>query len=153
MLDRRDRHAENPPRPHHHDLTRIAQVAGQEDDQSDLGELGRLKDEHAGDPDTEVGAVDLRAQPRHPWQQQQQQRHRHDRVAVALELAVVPKRDDRDREQRQPQHEPLRLLAREGRIDPVDHHDPEAGQQRDQGEHVRVGMGQRHPDHDVPSQA
>ena len=63
--------------------------------------------------DAEVGAVDLLADPRHARQQQQQQADQRDRVAVALEHAEVAQQQDRRREQDQPDHEPLRLLARQ----------------------------------------
>ena len=153
VLDRRDRHAQDPPRAGHHHLAGVAQVAGQEDDQTDLGELRRLEHEQAGDAHAQVRAVGLVSDAGQPRQDQQAQRHHDDDVAVLLELAVVAKRDDRDPEQDQPEHEPLRLLARERGADPVDHHDPEARQQRDQREHVRIGVRQRHPDEDVPGDA
>ena len=40
----------------------------------------------------------------------------------------------------QPDDEPLRLLAREVLVDPVDHHEAEARQHRDEREQVRVGV-------------
>ena len=42
-----------------------------------------------------------------------------------------------------PDHEPPGLLARERVVDPVDHHEPERGQQRAQREQVRVGVRER----------
>ena len=86
-------------------------------------------------------------------QDKEPQRDDHDHVAVALELAVVPEQQDRPREQDQPEHEPLGLLARQRRVDPVDHHQAEARQHGDQGEHVRVGPRQRDPDEDVRGDA
>ena len=103
--------------------------------------------------DAEVGAVDLLADHRHARQQQQQQAGGRDRVAVALEHAEVAQEDDRRREQDQPDDEPLRLLARERLVDPVDHDEPEAGEHRDEREQVRVGVRQRRADHEVPAQA
>ena len=147
------RDPQDPSRAQHHDLAGVAQVAGQEDDQADLGELGRLEAQAAGHLDPQIGAVDLLADPRQAREHEQQQRHRDDHVAVLLELAVVAEGDDRHREQDQPEHEPLRLLAGVGGADPVDHHDPEAGQQRHQREHVGVGVGQRDADQDVGGQA
>ena len=55
---------EEAPRAHHHHLPGVAQVAGQEDDQPDLGELGRLEDEQTGDAHAQVGAVGLVADTR-----------------------------------------------------------------------------------------
>ena len=69
-------------------LAVLAQVAGEEDDDADLRELGRLEGERA-DLDPEVGAVDLLADPRQARRQQQQQADDGDRVAVALEHVVV----------------------------------------------------------------
>ena len=59
VLERRDRHAEDPARAHHQHLARVAQVAGEEDDEPDLRELGGLEHEQARDADAEVGAVGL----------------------------------------------------------------------------------------------
>ena len=117
-----------------------------------FAELGRLE-RHRPEPDAQVGAVDLLPDPGHAREQEQEQPGRGDRVAVALEHAEVAQEDDRDREQDQPDHEPLRLVARERLVDPVDHHEPEAREHRDQREQVRVGVGQRDADHDVPRQA
>ena len=153
VLDRRDRDPEHPARAGDHQLAGVAQVAGQEDHQTDLGELRRLEHEQPGDADAQVGTVGLVADPRQPGQDQQSQRDRHDHVSVLLELAVVPERHDRDREQDQAEHEPLSLLAGQRGIDPVDHHQPEAGQQGDQREHVRVRIRKRHPDEHVPRDA
>jgi hypothetical protein len=120
--------------------------------EADLGELGRLEGERA-DLDVEVGAVDLLPDPRQPRQDQQHEGDGDNHVAVLLELAVVAKEQDRGREQDQPDDEPLCLLARVGGVDPVDHHDPEARQQRHQGEQVRVGVGQREAQEHVRGQA
>ena len=76
VLDRRDRDAEEAPRAHDHDLARVAQVAGQEDDQADLGELGRLEDAQARDAHAEIGAVDLFADAGQPGQDEQADRAR-----------------------------------------------------------------------------
>ena len=89
-------------------------------------------------PDAEVGAVDLLADPGHARQQQQEQADGRDRVAVALEHAEVAQEDDRRREQDEPDDEPLRLLARELLVDPVDDHEAEAREHRDEREQVRV---------------
>ena len=153
VLERRDRHPEDPPRADDEQLARVAQVAGQEDDQADLGELRRLEDEQARDADPEVGAVGGVADDREARQHHQPQRHGDDHVAVALELAVVAEGDDRDREQDESEHEPLGLLAGQGRVDPVDHHQAEAGQDGHQREQVGIGVGQRHAQEDVPGQA
>ncbi len=153
VLERRQGDPQDPPRAHDHHLAGVAQVAGEEDDEADLGELRRLEEDPARQADAQVGAVDLIADARQPREDEQHQRHGHDRVAVALELAVVAKEDDRRREQDEPEHEPLRLLARLGGVDPVDHDDPEARQQGDEREHVGIGVGQGEADEDVGRQA
>ena len=140
------------PRALHEHLARVAQVRGEEDDDRDLAELGRLEGDRA-DADAQVGAVDLLADARHARQQEQQQPGRGDRVAVALEHAEVAQEDDRGGEQHEPDHEPLRLLARERLVDPVDHDQAEARQHRDEREQVRVRVGQRDADHQVAAQA
>ena len=99
------------PRREHQHLARVAQVAREEDDDRELGELRRLHGQRA-DVDREVGAVDRREQAR---QQQQADAAERDQVAVALELAVVAQGDDRRDEQCQADHEPLRLLTGERR--------------------------------------
>jgi hypothetical protein len=43
---------------HDQQLPGVPQVAGQEDDQADLGKLGRLEHEQAWDAHAEVGPVD-----------------------------------------------------------------------------------------------
>ena len=75
VLQRRQRHPEHAPRADDQHLAVLAQVAGEEDDDRDLRELGRLEGERA-DLDPEVGAVDLLADPRQPRRQQQQQADR-----------------------------------------------------------------------------
>ena len=49
--------------------------------------------------------------------------------------------------------EPLRLLAREVLVEPVDHHEAEAGEHGDKREQVRVRVGQREADHQVRREA
>ena len=78
---------------------------------------------------------------------------RGDRVAVALEHRVVAQEHDRGHEHHQADHEPLRLLARQLGVDPVDHHQAERGQHRGQREQVRVGVGQPRADEQVREQA
>ena len=104
-------------------LALLAQVAGQEDDDGELAELGRLEGERA-DVDAEVGAVDLGADPGHARQHQQDQPGGDDHVPVALEHVVVLEEDDRRHEQDQPDDEPVGLVAgeaprRSGRASPA----------------------------------
>ena len=135
-------------------LAVVAQVAGEEDHDRDLGELGGLEGD-AADVDVEVGAVDLLADPRQARQHGREDADRGDRVAVALEHAdaVRAQREDRGGEQDQPDHHPLRLLARQHGVDAVDHHDPHAREHGDEREQVGVGVGQREADHEVRRQA
>ncbi len=152
MLERGDRVAEDL-RSRRQRLSVVTQVGGQEDHQPELSELGGLE----GDPrkvNAQVGAVHLLAEVGHPRQQQQHQRGDHDEISVVLELAVVPQPEHGGGEQRQAQHEPLRLLSRQGgAVDAVDHHDAEAGQHGDQREDEGIGVRQRDADEDVPGQA
>ena len=136
VLQRRDGDAQEAARALHEHLARVAQVRGEEDDDGDLPELRRLEGDrpqlHA-----EVRAVDLLADAGHARHEQQQQAGGGHRVAVALEHAEVAQEDDRGGEQQQPDHEPLRLLAREVLVEPVDHDEPEAGEHGDEREEVR----------------
>ena len=70
VLQRRDRHPQHAARADHQHVAALDQVAGEEDDDAELRELGRLKRERP-DVDAQVGAVHLRADPGQPRQQQQ----------------------------------------------------------------------------------
>jgi len=76
-------------------------------------------------------------------------------VAVALEHAhaAPTQRDDRGGEQDEPDDHPLRLLARQHGIDPVDHHDADARQHGGEREQVGIGVRQRKADHQMRGQA
>ena len=154
LLHRRDRHAEDAPPGGHQQLAVVAQVGREEDHDRDLAELGGLEADRA-DVHREVGAVDLAADPGQPRQQHAADPAERDQVAVVLERQVAPaaEHDDRRREQRQPDDQPLCLLARERRADPVDHHDPDARQRRGEREEVGVRVGQGSADHEVPGEA
>ena len=152
VLERRQGDPEHPARADDQHLAVLAQVAGEEDDDADLRELGRLEGERA-DLDAEVGAVDLLADPRQPRRQQQQQADRGDRVAVALEDVVVAQEVDRQREEDEAEDEPVGLVAGQVGVDPVDHHEAERGEQGDQREQVGVGVGQAEPQVDVGGEA
>ena len=143
---------EHAPRALHQQLPRVAQVGGEEDDDRELAELRRLELEGA-DADAEVGAVDLLADAGHARQQQQRQAGRRDRVAVALEHAEVLEEDDREREEQEPEAEPARLAQRLLLVEPVDHHEPEAGQHRHERQQVGIGVGQPDPHHEVGGDA
>ena len=154
LLHRRDRQPEHAPPRGHEDLAVVAQVAGEEDHDRDLRELRRLEGD-AADVDVEVRAVDLLADAGQARQHRHADADQRDRVAVALEHAhaALAQREDRRREQHQPEHHPLRLLARERRFDAVDHHDPDAREHGHQREQVGVRVGQREADHEVRGQA
>jgi hypothetical protein len=152
VLERRNGQAHEPPRAHDQYLARVAQVGGDEDDQADLGQLGGLERDRA-DLDPQVGAVDLGADARHAREHQQPEPDEGDRVAIALEHAVVAYEQDHRHERNQAHDEPLRLLARQRVVDPVDDDEPEAREQRHQREEVRVGVGEREPQEDVRGQA
>ena len=152
VLERRQGDPEEPAGADDHHLAVLAQVAGEEDDDADLRELGRLEGERP-DVDAEIGTVDLGADPRQSRCEQQQQTDDGDRVPVALEHVVVAQELDRQREQDQAEDEPVGLVAGEVFVDPVDHHQAERGQQRDEREQVGVGVGQAQPQVDVGRQA
>ena len=78
---------------------------------------------------------------------------RRDQVAVALEHVVVADQEDRGAEEDEPDHEPLRLLARELGVDPVDEDEPDRRQQRGEREQVRVGVRQPRADEQVGDDA
>jgi hypothetical protein len=150
VLQRREGDPGEPARPDHQHLARVAQVGRQEDDDRDLRELGGLKRDRA-EVEGQIGAVDRAPQAR---QQQQQDAAERDDVAVALQHAVVAaQRDDRRGEEDQPDDEPLRLHARELLVEAVEHHEAEAGEDGDEREEVRVGVGQRHAQHEVGREA
>ena len=76
-----------------------------------------------------------------------------DRVAVALEHVVVAQELDRQGEEDEAEHEPVGLVAGQVLVDPVDHHQAEGGQQRDQREEVGVGVGKAQAQVDVGGEA
>ena len=150
MLELRDRQRADAARDEQ--LPRVAQVARQEDDDPDLRELRGLEGQRA-EVDPEVGAVDLRADARDARQQQEQQAAGGDQIAVALQRPVVAQQQDREREEREPDDEPLRLLAGQVVVDAVDHDQPDAGQHGDDREEVRIGVRDARADDEMRGQA
>ena len=152
VFERRQGDAEDPPRPDDQHLAVLAQVGGEEDDDRDLRELGRLEGDRA-DLHPQVGAIDLFADPRQARRQQQQDADRGDDVPVALEHVVIAQELDRQREEDEAEDEPVGLVAGEAFVDPVEHHQAERGQHRHQREEVRVGVRQADPQVDVGGDA
>ena len=153
VLERRQRDPEDLVRALDEHLARVAQVGREEDDDRDLRQLGGLEGDRA-DADAEVRAVDLLADPRDAREQQEQDARGRDDVAIALEHPhVLAQRDDRAREDDEPHDEPLRLLAGEVLVEPVEHHEPEARERRDEREEVRVGVRERHAHDEVRDEA
>ena len=105
------------------------------------------------DVHAQVGAVHLRADAGQARQHQQADADRGDHVAVALEHPHVAQQQHRGDEQRDAGHEPAGLLARERLVDPVDDHQAEGGQQRDEREQIRIGVRQRRADEQVHREA
>ena len=105
------------------------------------------------DLDRQEGAVDLRADAGQPRHQEQRDARRRDRVAVALEHVVVVDHQDGHAEEREPDDEPLRLLARELGVDPVDQDETDAGQHGGEREQVRVGVREARADEQVRQHA
>jgi len=152
VLQRRDRQPHEPPRAEHEHLPRVAQVAREEDDDRDLRELRRLEGERP-EVRAEVGAVDLAADPGQPGQDQHPDAGQRDHVAVALEDRDVAQQDDRRGEQEEARDEPLRLLAGQRLVDPVDDDQAEARQRGNQREQVRVRVRERHAHDDMARNA
>ena len=136
----------------HQDVTGLAQVAREEDDDPELGELSGLELDRA-ELYGQERAVDLLADAGQARHHQQSDAARRDQVAVALEHVVIADRQDRGAEEGQPDHEPLGLLACQLGIDPVDQHQAHRGQERGQREHVGIGVGQPRADEEVGEHA
>ncbi len=134
------------------DVARLAEVAREEDDDSELCELGRLELDGA-ELDCEEGAVHLPADPWQPRRRKQSDRHRRDRVAIALQHVMVANREDRAAEEDEPDDEPLGLLAGQLGVDPVDQHQPDGGEQGPEREEVGIGIRQARPDEEVGDDA
>ena len=130
------------------------QVAGEEDDQQDLGELAGLERE-AGEPDPDPRAVDGGADQRQQRQQQQHEAGEHGGVGEALQDAVVAHQDQHDDEQDDADGGPGQLGRRGrgrdvvaellgavgvGQVEPVDDGEPEAVDHGHGGQQHRVGV-------------
>ena len=76
-----------------------------------------------------------------------------DQVPVALEHVVVVEEGDRQHEEDQADDEPVRLIAGQALVDPVEHHQPDRRQQRDEREQVGVGVGEAEAQEDVRGEA
>ena len=90
--------------------------------------------------DRQEGAVHLRADAGQARRQEQRDRADRDQVAVALEHVVVAKEDDRRGERGEAQEEERRLLDGEALLDPVEHHEPDRGEDRAEREEIRIGV-------------
>ncbi len=136
---RRQGDAEQPPVRHRQQLPALAQVAGQEDDEQQLGELARLH-LHAADPDPELGPVDGGADDH--GQQQQDDGSHPEGVLVRLQPPVVADEQDQRQEARHADHDPDRLVARQQRVQPVDLGQAHRRQQRGQREQPGIRVRQ-----------
>ena len=152
VLQRRDREAEEPARGDREQLALLRQVAGEEDDDADLRQLGRLEVDRA--------EVDRRGRPRsparrfrEPRRQQQQDPGGRDQVAVALEQVVVAKQDDRRAEEASPRTKTDAWSKARLVLDPVDDDEPDRRQQGAEGEEIRVGVGQPEAQEEVADEA
>ena len=95
----------------------------------------------------------VRRVPEEAGQDQQDDPGERDQIAVALEGLVVAQEDDRRREEDQAEDEPVGLVAGEALVEAIEHHHPERGEQRDEREEERIGVGQPDPDDDVGGDA
>ena len=143
------------------------QVAGEEHGQAQLGELLRLHGEPAQrDLDLGEGARHLAdAVRQHRGQGQQHHADGTQRVGVPLQGAGLPDEGQHGHEGGDPGRAVEHLEGRglgahggddeaavaspAGLLQPVDHHDPEAVQQRGQRQQERVGVGRQPPHRDV----
>src|ERR687898_705728 len=66
-----------------------------------------------------------------------------------MSSAMVADGQDCAAEEHEPDHEPLRLLARQLGVDPVDQDEPDGGKQRGEREQIGIGLGQAGADEQV----
>ncbi len=124
---------------------------GQEDDDQDLPELGRLeRDRPEVGPQT--GSVHGQPDPGDDRQEQEDQAEQADRVRVAVEDAVVADEHEGQHERGQADQQPERLFVRDvGGQEPVDHREPESSQHP--GDREEHGIRPRcRPSHGAPRQ-
>ena len=129
-------------------LAALGEIRSQEHDHRDLAELRGLELERA-DPDPHPRAVDLLADARDDRQQQQPDGDEPQRVGVRREPAVVADAHDRRAERHDAHHHPDGLLRALARVEPVDHGEPDAHEQRGGGEDRGVGARRPPSDHEV----
>ncbi len=141
------------------------QVAGEEYRKRQLGEFARL-DLEAADDDPHLRAVDLAQAGRQQCRDgEQQQPERAEGVRVPLQHPRLPDHRKHRDEGGQANSAPHHLVGGRGRahgadlearipaatrlLQPVDHHDAEAVQQRREWQHQRVGPWSKPPDGEV----
>ena len=128
------------------------EIAGEGDDQQQLGHLARLEAERA-EVDPDARAVDGGAEPGHHRQQQQDDRGQPARVGEPLEDPVVAQRHQGDHEEADPEGHPDQLLAGEGvverQVETVDDGQAEAVEGGHDREQHRVGVRRGEADRDV----
>ncbi|MBG9885632.1 hypothetical protein ABE10_03330, partial [Bacillus toyonensis] len=133
------------------------EVAGEEDREADLGELAGLEGEDAADGDPDVGVRPRRLETGDERQQEQQDPGQAGEVGEPVQHTVVAQQhDQRDRPGQRDggpgellggERGPAAVLSRD--VDPVDHRDPEPGEQRRDREDERIGGRGDEPQDDV----
>jgi hypothetical protein len=135
-----------------HELPGVVEVAREEDDDRELGELGGLEGDGT-DAHGEVRPVHRLAEHGQPRHEEQRDAGGRDRVAVALQHAEVAQEQHGRAEEPEADGEPLRLLARQVGLDAVDHHEADRTQQRRQREEVGVRVREPRADEEVREEA
>ncbi len=137
------------------------QHSGEEDQQQDLGELGRLNTEAGGEPDPDLGAVglgEMGGQERRDRQQDKADQAAG--VSVAGQDAVVFEEHHNQGEAEHADEGPQHLLLFAGpalrggdrtadQIEAVNHHQAKSVEQCDNWQQHRVGVGGEPPDGQV----
>jgi hypothetical protein len=127
-------------------LTLLVQVRGQEDDDQDLADLGRLEAQRP-DLHPQAGAVDRLPDPGDHRQQEEDQTEQADRVGEGIEHPVVADHDQRRGERQQPHPDPRGLFGREAAGKTEDHGEPQPDQHPGGGEQRGVRARSPSPDH------
>src|SRR4029079_4362561 len=148
------------PAPHQgQDVAFLHQVAGEEDDQQDLGDLTGLEGQGT-DADPDPGPVDVAADAGRQWQQEHPETDRHGGEREPAQVAVVPQDDDDADGDEHGQRAPHQLLGRQelaagavaGQVQAVDHPQAQPVEQRGDRQHQRVGIRGPPPQHQVEAE-
>ena len=135
-------------------LTVVAEVGREEDDEQHLGRLAGLEVERA-EVDPQARAVRLVTQARHERQQQRTDPEREEGRSVAAERVDPAYEPEGQAEHTDPDHDPHGLRAgdarrgRDRQVEARDHHEADAVEQRDDGQQGRVRVRGEAADREV----